>query len=166
MAKFKNILFNTTNAYSINALILKNIISHIKPQYSAIIVEGKSDLEVKDGYNPLIDLRDNQGVEIIERTPFMQQFVSDDALNNCKPIDIELLQKMSKYEAIIFSQLQRVDWKFRDFYLMYERYISILKFWNNFLDEKKIELFVANNAPHEGFDFIVYCLSGDSSLCF
>ena len=158
MTHIKNILFNTTNSYSINIDIIDNIINSINPEYSCIIVEGKEDLIVKESNNKLIDLKNNKKVDIIERTPFMQETVSDEILNACKPIDYDILQKMSKYEAVIFSQLQRVDYRFRNFYVMYDRYLSILKFWNNFLEEKNIDLFIANNVPHEGFDYIIACL--------
>jgi len=153
-----NILFNTTSSFSINVQIIENIISNIKPSKSYLIVESAEDLHKNAEENNLLKFKEKFNTEFIDRTPFMQTFIDDEILNACKPIDAELLNKMSKYEAVIFSQLQRIDCKFRDFYLMYERYISILKFWNNFLEENSIDYFVANNCPHEGFDYIIYCL--------
>lgn len=159
MKKFKNILIDTTCSYTINADIAKNLIDYLKPESSTIIVESENDLlERKNEKNILIDLRDNQGVNFISRVPFMYDSIDDNVLNDCKPIDTSLLEQMSKYETVIFSQLQRNGLKYRNFYVAYERYLSVLKYWNTFLEKNKIDLFISHNIPHEGFDYIIYCL--------
>ena len=91
--KFKNVLFNTTNAYSINADIINNIIDFIKPEYACVIVESDKDLIVcDDKVNVIKELRDNKNVNIILPDSYTK-----------KEIDEKVKDVMKTTETYIFD---------------------------------------------------------------
>lgn len=76
------------------------------------------------------------------------------------PIDADLLNQMAFCEQIFLGMADRlfIGTGYRKRYRMY---MDHLRYWRGFLTEKKLDLILFSNVPHEGYDFIIYCLARD-----
>lgn len=87
----------------------------------------------------------------------------DKLVGECKPLDDEVLLPLSKYFCEIMRIQQRFEEK-REFQIPntldfhYQLLMSHIYFWNNFLDNNKITKVIFTNAPHEGYDNVIYYL--------
>lgn len=80
-------------------------------------------------------------------------------LASCIPIDDSLLRKLAFYETLTIQMMNRLDW---DETISYntrkEMYLRHVRFWNNQLINKKIDLCIFLGIPHEIFDFVLYAI--------
>lgn len=77
---------------------------------------------------------------------------------NSPPVDEELIDKMAPYALEIIKMMDRPQsWEmvFEDRMLLYFEHI---RFWSYVLDYYKINRVIFFNAPHEVFDYVIYCL--------
>jgi Capsule polysaccharide biosynthesis protein len=85
---------------------------------------------------------------------YSQELYSD--LNEVEPIDASFIIEMSDCERIYLKMLDRYGG-----YDLYQkrkdRYLKELRFWASVI-VKDLDFVIFNNVPHEGFDFIIYCL--------
>ncbi|AKM82206.1 TPA: hypothetical protein DD449_03820 [Candidatus Berkelbacteria bacterium] len=79
--------------------------------------------------------------------------------NKLEPLDEDLVDAMRKYESIFMRMADRLE-TFKN-YSYRERkslYLKHLRYWNDTIEKKKIDLFLSQNVPHETSDFVCYCL--------
>lgn len=83
----------------------------------------------------------------------------DSHWHDVTPLDEELVENMRGCEAVFLEMLSRLEERR---YLRYEDrkrlYLMHLRYWNDLLDTKKINLFLSVGVPHETPDYIIYCL--------
>ena len=75
--------------------------------------------------------------------------------NDMKPLDKEILDKMALYEPNALKMLERdgrIYDSAEDRFIKYHRH---LRYWNNFLEKAKIDLFIAELTPHAIYDYII-----------
>lgn len=79
--------------------------------------------------------------------------------NTITPIDEELIEKMRPTEAVFLSMIERYTKK-QD--ISYEerraQYMQHLRYWNHMIETHSINLYLANNVPHQCFDLVIYDL--------
>jgi hypothetical protein len=76
------------------------------------------------------------------------------------PIDADLLNKMAFCEQMFLGMADRlfIGIGYRKRYRMY---IDHLRYWRGFLSDNEIDLILMAGVPHEGFDWVIYCLARD-----
>ncbi|OGJ56900.1 hypothetical protein A3H22_02800 [Candidatus Peribacteria bacterium RIFCSPLOWO2_12_FULL_55_15] len=75
------------------------------------------------------------------------------------PIDAELIEKMRHYESIFMDAVTRLEWKRSIPHATRKRwYLRHLRFWNDYLTRKRINLYLSAWIPHELPDVILYGL--------
>ena len=78
------------------------------------------------------------------------------------PLDSELLEKMSKYENtamdIIYRWRRSISTRegYKD---IKDIYYSFLRYWNDFIIKKEIQMVILSNLPHIPHFYIIYALS-------
>jgi hypothetical protein len=76
------------------------------------------------------------------------------------PIDSDLLNQMAFCEQLFLGMADRlfigIGYRRR-----YRMYMDHLRYWRGFFNDNKIDLILMAGVPHEGFDFIIYCLARD-----
>lgn len=74
---------------------------------------------------------------------------------NIIPISNELLNQSKILESQFYSMYMRIDP-----YISYRKLSNLfklhLRFWNDFILNNKVNLFISSNIPHEGFDYLIY----------
>jgi hypothetical protein len=79
--------------------------------------------------------------------------------NTLLPLDKELIAAMSKCETIVLKMMDRFETIIPFTYMQRKQaYLKHLRFWNDFLETNKIDLFISANIPHEVFDYVLYYL--------
>lgn len=77
--------------------------------------------------------------------------------NSLIPLDEELINNMSNCERIVLRMINRKEiqrgYSYQD---RVDFYHYLLRYWNNIIETKKIDLFISSNVPHEIYDFILY----------
>jgi len=72
-------------------------------------------------------------------------------------IDKNLLASIKKEKMIVIDMLSRVNFKMtykeREFF-----FLNQLRFWDYIIKKENISLFISDNIPHEGFDYIIYTI--------
>lgn len=79
-----------------------------------------------------------------------------------EPIGEDLLDALVEDEPIILKMIERAHFKenrYRYHDLRTHLYYTHLSYWLNFLKENEISHVVFGNAPHDGYDHIVYALA-------
>ena len=76
-------------------------------------------------------------------------------LEDFPPVDAEIISKMRDCEAIFLKQADR--FLSSCYQERKDRYLQYLRTWNHLLDEG-LDFAIFRNIPHEGYDYIVYCL--------
>jgi len=102
----------------------------------------------------------------MEAAPFREGRYSDADLNACAPIDEALIEKMRHYEAVFMDMVDRYANKMEKFlvsgdvpYSERKRiYYANLRYWNDMLDSKKIDVVIMNHEPHQCYDYVLYGL--------
>ena len=77
---------------------------------------------------------------------------------NSKPeIDLNLLASISQEKYIAIEMLSRINPKmnFRD---RESYFLKQLRFWDYTIKEQNITLFISDNIPHDGFDYIIFII--------
>ena len=76
-----------------------------------------------------------------------------------RPLDGDLIEKMRECEAVFLTMMTRYEKRqIISYQERKRRYLRQLRYWNHVLEERSIGLFLANNIPHEGCDYIIYAL--------
>ena len=79
--------------------------------------------------------------------------------NSLAPLDAEIIEKMRDAEAIFMDTVTRLEWKRAVPYATRKRwYLQHLRFWNDYLTRKKINLFLSAWIPHQLPDVLLYQL--------
>jgi hypothetical protein len=79
--------------------------------------------------------------------------------NAVRPLDEALVEEMRECEAVFLAMMTRFEkTRLISYQERKRRYLRQLRYWNHLLLEKKIDLFLSNDIPHEGYDFVLYCL--------
>lgn len=79
-----------------------------------------------------------------------------------EPIGKDLLDALIEDEPIILKMIERAHFKehrFRYHDLRTHLYYSHLSYWLHFLKKNEIRHVVFGNAPHDGYDYIIYALA-------
>jgi hypothetical protein len=92
--------------------------------------------------------------EILSYFDFLNLNFSTD---HCRPIDSELLRKMSVAENIYLKMLDRLD---PNEEMTYEKrkhhYLKQVIYWNDYLEDREINHVLFFNFPHEMHDYVIY----------
>jgi hypothetical protein len=79
--------------------------------------------------------------------------------NGIRPLDEKLIQKMCECETVFLHMMTRYEkTRFITYQERKRRYLRQLRYWNHVLLEKKISVYISNDVPHEGGDYIIFCL--------
>ncbi len=96
--------------------------------------------------------------------PYAGQYEKCVNFEEITPIDEELIVKMAPYESLMFRAMD-FDLEFHPDgrHLRYgreyrTRYLKCVKYWNWFLEAKKINLLILPVCPHDRYDYVAYCL--------
>lgn len=77
--------------------------------------------------------------------------------NTIAPLDAVIIERMLHSEGMFLSMVDR--YARRGDVSYYERkrqYLAHLRYWNHFLDQERIGLFLINHIPHQCFDYVIY----------
>jgi hypothetical protein len=81
------------------------------------------------------------------------------------PIDETLIEKMRDCEATFMDLLFRQEWNYSIPYpVRREWYLKHLRFWNDYLDRNRINLYLSAWLPHEVPDIIIYHLCKQKNI--
>lgn len=84
------------------------------------------------------------------------------SVDNCLPLDSEILEKMRPYEYVALKMMDRFEdvagLKYSKFDNRYDLYLKQLRFWNDVIIKNKINLHLDITIPHEAYDYIIYGL--------
>ncbi|MSR86578.1 hypothetical protein EXS70_00155 [Candidatus Peribacteria bacterium] len=73
------------------------------------------------------------------------------------PLDEGLVESMRECECIFMALVWRLEWKREFSYQQRKRwYLRHLRFWNDYLDRNRINLYVSAWTPHEIPDVVIY----------
>ncbi|PIR54284.1 hypothetical protein COU75_01620 [Candidatus Peregrinibacteria bacterium CG10_big_fil_rev_8_21_14_0_10_42_8] len=90
--------------------------------------------------------------------------------NTLAPLDELLIESMRECEAIFMGLMCRLEWKTQISYEERKKmYLRHLRFWNDYFDRQKINLYLSAWLPHEIPDIIPYYLCkqrGIPVICF
>lgn len=151
-----NIIFNTIIKDSVIEKVCNQLIEDLVPESVSVILEENVVRKVKyDGCHQSLM---SKNVDIIPREKLMSNKYSNEDLQNCIPIDTQLLDSMSRFESIILAQLQRTTRGDFSYSTLQSVYLNHLRYFNDLLINSKADVFVFFNVPHEGYDYIAYCL--------
>mgnify|MGYP006079376455 CR=1 FL=1 len=127
----------------------------------------------------LQDLCDNFKLESVTAVTFNESFIIDTALNcgnleqlnfykivygiypdsTHSVIDQEVMDRISPYLFSILKMMDRLPpnlvYGFEDRMKMLFEHV---RYWDNLLIEKKVDMFISTNYPHQIFDYIAYAL--------
>jgi hypothetical protein len=75
------------------------------------------------------------------------------------PLDASIIESMRHCEAVFLRMVERYARSREMPYMERKRqYLDHLRFWNDVLETKKIDLVVMNSSPHQCYDFVLYDL--------
>lgn len=75
------------------------------------------------------------------------------------PVDEALIEAMRPCEAVFMEMVSRLEWKRSIPYSLRKQwYLRHLRFWNDYLEVKRINLYIAAWLPHEIPDIVIYHL--------
>ncbi len=83
-------------------------------------------------------------------------------INNYEPIDEAIIEKMACYESVVLKMMDRLEYYEKREYPYKERkdlYLCHLRYWHSILLDKKIDLYIGTNIPHEVYDYVLYGLA-------
>lgn len=131
------------------------LFNSLKVEYCLLVGETESKPD---------NLEDSQIEYMYCAHPHVGQYQKYVNLEEITPIDEELILKMAPYESLMFRAMD-FDLEFHPDgrHLRYgreyrTRYLKCVKYWNWFLEEKKINLFILPVCPHDRYDYVAYCL--------
>jgi hypothetical protein len=104
----------------------------------------------------------SDGNVIVENLPFDTAGNGDYAFEDYEPLDEELIEKMAIYEPVVLKMMDRLEYYSKKDYPFHERrllYHKHLRYWNNILRTRKIDLYIGTNIPHEVYDYVIYGLA-------
>ncbi len=79
--------------------------------------------------------------------------------NDLLPIDEPLLEALRDCEATFLRMAERYAVAREEAYgERKEKYLRHVRYWNHVLETKKIDLLLLNHVPHQGYDYVLYCL--------
>lgn len=80
-------------------------------------------------------------------------------------LDEDLIEKMQPCESVFMTMISRYaqpnDLSYKE---RTRQYIAHLRYWNHVLETQKIDVFFANNMPHQCYDWVIYCLCKEKGI--
>ena len=127
--------------------VIKKILTHFTPSYCTLVY-------VKHKF-PLTHYPNIQWLNFYDLIYGIYPIQWD----SCLPIDEPLLRKLSYCETQVLQMMNRLDWDETISYIARkDMYLTHVRFWNNELLTKKIDMCIFFGIPHEMFDFVLYSL--------
>lgn len=75
------------------------------------------------------------------------------------PADKDLIDLFSSKSLEVFKIMDRIDlYSFTTYNSRFDLFITHIEFWNSILKQKKVDLIISSDMPHEAQDYIAYCL--------
>ena len=129
------------------------------PLYDKLIsIYGKDNIYAMTEKTDVINRYTGKISEIIDAAP-MYGINGDEIRYSCaqkyNAIDSIILTKMSQYQHIIMMAFTRRV-KNDNYLYMTNQYYDYLRFWNGYLDEKKVNIVLFEAPPHEFHDMLIY----------
>lgn len=79
--------------------------------------------------------------------------------NSLTPLDPLLIEKMRPCEIVFMDMVSRLEWKRQISYIQRKDwYLKHLRFWSDYLERNRINLYISAWIPHEIPDIIIYHL--------
>ncbi len=79
--------------------------------------------------------------------------------NDLLPLDEPLLEALRDCEATFLRMAERYAVAREEPYAERKaKYLRHVRYWNHVLEAKKIDLLLLNHVPHQGYDYVLYCL--------
>lgn len=76
------------------------------------------------------------------------------------PLDGALIEKMRECEATFMTMIERyANGKDISHNERKRQYMDHLRFWNDLLQKKNIDLVLLNHVPHQCYDYVLFCLA-------
>jgi hypothetical protein len=139
-----NIIINGFNG-SMLEQVLKNICDNFDVEYANIISLKEHDKKIKAKHIEWLDYEKIFNIKNYPTNP-----------NLLIPLDEELIRSMSNCERIVLKMINRKEiqrgYSYQD---RVDFYHYLLRYWNDIIETKKINLFVSSNIPHEIYDFVL-----------
>ena len=77
-------------------------------------------------------------------------------LEDCLPIDSQLIEAMAPYETIVLRMMDRFSFVREYSYNQRKTmYLEYLRYWNDYVEKNEINFFISQNIPHEVYDFVL-----------
>lgn len=85
--------------------------------------------------------------------------IYDRAMDSLLPLDQELLSQLRECEILCLRMMDRLEYNcILSYKERKEIFLNHVRYWNTVLEQESISLFLANNMPHEIYDYIIYSL--------
>ncbi|NJR53985.1 MAG: hypothetical protein HC768_04720 [Acaryochloris sp. CRU_2_0] len=79
--------------------------------------------------------------------------------NQSVPLDSNIISHMTHCEIIFLKMMDRCESKgFLSYSQRKSLYLKHLRYWNHIISQGKLDLYIGANIPHEGYDYVAYCL--------
>lgn len=148
----RNLLFISVTERYINEKIIKDISKKNVIDHLYMIVSDTSEKDVFNRYGEVL-LREDVAQGKYEEKMLTYRFpITDDLLHYMSLYDVEIMHQQRRFEIY---HLFCVSPEWNDHYTIY---MHNLFFWYNFLMEKRITHVFFSAIPHEGYDYMIYCL--------
>lgn len=99
---------------------------------------------------------------VVENLSFDAAGKGNYPLDNGEPLDEVIIEKMAIYEPTVVKMMDRLEYYAKREYSYDERkrlYFNHLRYWNNLIKTKKIDIYIGTNIPHEVYDYVIYGLA-------
>jgi hypothetical protein len=79
--------------------------------------------------------------------------------NQLVPLDSNIVSQMAHCETIFLKMMDRCESRgFLSYSQRKSLYLKHLRYWNHIISQGKLDLYIGANIPHEGYDYVTYCL--------
>ena len=140
----KEINLLTSWSYGINTPMFRTLLHDLKVNKCAFFYEGKEDYIEKEGYLPIYAF---EGLNYYKNADIKYE------------LDSDILSKIGEYEPValdIVNRWRRSYCDKDDFKTIKEMFFVFLRYWNNYIIENEINLFIYNIIPHVPTEYIAY----------
>jgi len=136
------------------------LVGHDNYIATSFVEKGHDVIAVVSGDLQLIDLKG------IDRFDFEDvKYAEYTGINwgNVRPLSKSFLQEMAYCETQFLRMADRLYGN-PSYSKRKAHYLRHLRFWNSYLEDKKIEAVLFFSSPHEGFDFVIYALCKHNAI--
>jgi len=144
----KNLLFNGVYT-SISGELMEDLCSTFSLQSVTAVVSNKSFIPDRALLNiDTLDLLDYHKIIYGIYPHSKNSYVDQEVINSISPFILNILKMMDRLTPhLVYAFEDRME-------MLFEH----VRYWDNLLTEKKVDMFISMNYPHQVWDYIVYAL--------